>query len=232
MDREGDLDASGAGPHDRDADGAATRRSRQGIDLRPECDGLAHGPYGHRVLPHARNVEAGRSGAHVDRHDIEGQARPAGLHGVTAHVDPLGGRFDEPSTGAGGQTGEVDPQLLLGVRTLEKAWHHPGVVVPGRWRHERDLDAGQRPGDRDRPGRGGGRDRRPPERAASRPDACVARPAVSEGSPLRTAPAAGALRTTPAGSGTARAGAGAGRSARARGPRPETGRNAPADGAS
>ena len=43
----------------------------------PERDRLTHGPDGHRVLPDAGDVETGRSRAHVERQDVEGEPRAA-----------------------------------------------------------------------------------------------------------------------------------------------------------
>ena len=193
----------------------------------PQRDRLAHGPDGHRVLPNARDVEAGRSRAHVERQDVEGEPRSARLHGAPVDVDPLGRGLDDPHPGAGGERGEIDGQVRLRVHALEEARHHAGVVVPRRRRSRASRRRRTAAGRRDRPGRGGGRDRRLPGRAASWPEARRARPGLSGSAPLRTAPVAGALRTTPAGSGTARAGGAAARSARARGPRPGIARSEP-----
>ena len=177
------------------------------------------------------NAQSARSRAHVERQDVEGQPRLRRLHGASADVDPLGPRPDDPRPGASRERGEIDRQVRLGVRALEEPRHHPGVVVPGRRRRRASRRRRQAAGRRGRPGRGGGRGRRPPGRAGSRtgrpPRAGAEWPAPPAAVPLRTAPGAGARRTSPAGSGTGRAGGAAGRSARARGPRPGTGRSAP-----
>ena len=218
MDGQRHLDAPGTGPHDGHAHGTASGRRGQRVDPRAERDRPAHGPDRHRMLSYTREVEAGRPRAHVERQDVEGEVRAARVHDAPADVDPLGRGLEDPYSAARGERGEVDRQVRLGVPALEEAWHHAGVVVPRRRRHQRDLGAGQRPGgeigqdvevrvpapDQDELPHGRGRARRP-----GLPGSAL----------LRTAPAAGARRTTPAGSGTARAGVAGVRSARARGPR-------------
>ena len=133
----------------------------------------------------------------------------------------------EPDAGAGGERGEIDRQLRLGVPALEEARHHAGVVVPGRRRHERDLGAGQRPGGEIGQDVEVGVTAAHQDEPASRAGDARGGPACPGSALLRTAPAAGAPRTTPAGSGTARAGGAAVRSARARGPRRGIARSEP-----
>ena len=231
MERKRHLDAARAGPDDRQAHGSAVAGRRARVHPRPHLDRLPQRPDGHRVLRRSGNGQSARIRAYVERQDVERNPRLRRLHGASVDVDPSGRSQYDPRPGATRERREIDGQVRLGVRPLQEPRHHAGIVVPLRRRHERHVHVGKPPGrevGQDvEVGVAAAHEDEPLHGRAGMPWVGAEWPAPPAVVPLRTGLAGDALRTNPAGSGTERGGGAAVRSARARGPRPETGRSAP-----